>query len=53
MGRKKSEKPIETEMFSVRKDQYDRLTKIADKEKRNRRAVFDRMLDKYECKKLD
>lgn len=53
MGRKKVAKPIQTEMFSVREDQYDRLTKIAKKEKRNRRAVFDRMLDQYEGKKVD
>lgn len=53
MGRKKIDKPVETEMFSVRKDQYARITKLADKEKRNRRAILDRLLDKYEGKKVD
>ena len=47
--KKKDKKDIvQTEMFSVRRDQYDRLTKLSEKEGRSRREIFERMLNKYE-----
>lgn len=46
----KQKEVIEPKMISIRKDQYDRLQAIADKEGRSMRSVLERMLDKYEGK---
>jgi len=41
-------KAVIPKMISIRKDQYDRIVAIANKEDRSIRGVIQRMLDVYE-----
>ena len=45
---KKKKEVMETEMFSIRKDQHDRLLRLKASDHRSMRAILDRALDMYE-----